>query len=86
MKNLYVSFNDSLRDPTYASAEDCNLVGRNTDSGDDENPCVGKNGKSFLSTPLIPETRSEIRRFATLMGWDVQTDNEGQLILYTGKK
>lgn len=76
---IYVSFDESDNDPTYANANSVILVESN-DTG--ENPCVGEAVKRVA--PILPDNSVEIRAFASIMGWDVGVDNDGQIILYTG--
>ncbi|NDB82600.1 MAG: hypothetical protein EB127_07645 [Alphaproteobacteria bacterium] len=76
---LYVSFNDSKVDPTYASADEALLVSGSDNA--DNNPCV--NGDP-ISVPVMPKGYEEIVTYANLIGWGVGYDNDGQLILYTG--
>lgn len=75
---VYVSFDDSNNDPTYTFADSAVLI---ESDGEGENPCVGAGVKRIV--PVLPSSDAEIRAFASIMGWGVGTDNEGQLILYT---
>ena len=80
--NLYVSFDDSRNDPTYCPADTCVLIIGPSDS--DHNPCTIDRATAICD--LIPTDEDNLRAFATMYGWDVQVDNEGQLMLYTGIK
>lgn len=77
---LFVSFQDSDNDPTFAPSGDAVLV----DSRDDDayNPCVGRGVRR--TAPCVPRTADEIEAFASVMGWAVETDNDGNLVLYPG--
>lgn len=76
---LYVCFDDSPHDPTYTSADSAWLV--DSDDGDG-NPCAP--GRANRKVPILPSNLEEIEAFASIMEWSVETDNEGQIILYTG--
>ena len=85
MKNLYISFNDSKTDPTYASAETCMLVEATPFEGNVEdwdgnlNPVVSKDAEV---TPLFPDNEKELRAFAKMFGWEVKV-KAGTMILVT---
>ena len=76
---LYVCFDDSPHDPTYSSADNAWLV--ESDDGDG-NPCA--QGRAKREVPILPTNLEQIETFASIMGWSVETDNEGQVVLYTG--
>lgn len=78
-KNLYVSFNDDSDDPTYASASSASLV--LADGNTDDNPCASRTARH---APCAPRTADEIQAFAAVMGWAVEHDNDGNLVLYPG--
>lgn len=78
---LYISFNDSSNDPTYIDA-DCAMLVDSPGNGGYSNPCVHKDAQSVS---VLPSSEIEIRAFADMLGWAVETDNEGQLVIYTGK-
>lgn len=78
---LFVSFQDSSIDPTYALSDDVLLVESDA-TDDDENPCVGRSVRR--TAPVAPMTATEIEAFASIMGWAVETDNDGNLVLYPG--
>lgn len=80
MTNLYLSMNDSRRDPTYSAAETCVLVVGPSDCAN--NPCSDENAQQVCD--LIPTDEMNLRIFADMYGWDIGMDNEGQMILYTG--
>lgn len=75
----YISLNDSSMDPTYASADECDVI-ESDDTG--ENPCVGRGVKRFA--PVLPKSREDILAFCAIIGWAVECDNEGNLVLYPG--
>jgi len=77
---LFVSFQDSDNDPTFAPGTSAVLV----DSRDDDayNPCVGSAVRR--TAPVAPRTADEIEAFASVMGWAVEHDNEGNLVIYPG--
>lgn len=75
---IYVSFNDSSVDPTYANGDDVTLVESNYQ---EDNPCVND---VVRSAPVLPANLEELKAFASIQGWDLQFDHEGQAILYTG--
>jgi hypothetical protein len=77
--NVYVSFNDSIHDPTYTSAEGVLLV---ESASTEQNPCAS--GHTYREVSVMPRTLEEVRVFADIMGWSVETDHEGQVVLYTG--
>jgi hypothetical protein len=77
---LFVSFQDSSTDPTYALADDVVLVESSDD--DDNNPCVGRSVRR--TAPVAPMTAEEIRAFAMVMGWSWETHRDGTLVLSTG--
>lgn len=76
---LFISFNDSSKDPTYASLEDCTIV-HGYDDGD--NPC--SEDSIIEDCPVAPQNLEEMKAFAKMMGWGIEFDNDGQAILYTG--
>lgn len=76
---LYVCFNDSVSDPTYTGVDSAILV---ESYEQDSNPCSV--GKTKREVPIMPRSISDIEDFAAIMGWSVETDNNGQVILYTG--
>lgn len=76
---IYVCFDDSSKDPTFTNADNAYLV---DSSYEDGNPCVDDNVNKKVS--LIPSSYDDIKIFASIMGWNVETDNDGQVILYTG--
>jgi|LakMenEpi03Aug12_release.lakeMendotaPanAssembly.Ray.scaffolds.fasta_scaffold161799_3 hypothetical protein len=78
--DLFVCFNDSDSDPTYASAYDAHFVIGYSDG--DENPCGEDN--ALDKCPVVPKNIEELRRFADMLGWNLEFDNEGQAVLYTG--
>lgn len=78
-KQMFVSFNDDDTDPTFTTASGASLVLADGDT--DDNPCVSP-GARFA--PCAPRTADEIQAFAAVMGWSVETDNEGNLVLYPG--
>ncbi len=78
---LFVSFQDSNSDPTYALSDDVLLVESDA-TDDDDNPCVGRSVRR--TAPVAPMTATEIQAFASIMGWAVETDNDGNLVLYPG--
>jgi hypothetical protein len=77
--DLFVCFSDSRNDPTYASAYDAAFVIGYSDG--DENPCG--EGKALDKCPVVPKNIEEMRRFADMLGWSLEFDNEGQAVLYT---
>jgi hypothetical protein len=79
---LFVSFQDSSIDPTYSLADDVLLVESDATDDDDDNPCVGRSVRR--TAPVAPMTATEIQAFASIMGWAVETDNDGNLVLYPG--
>lgn len=76
MKNLYVAFDDSDSDPTYADSASAYLVSANSA---DANPCVAKEA---IWVPVAPNKESELRQYAELMGWKVKEEN-GVFVLVT---
>lgn len=78
---MYVCFNDSEGDPTYAGVDNAWLVESNLEAGEG-NPCSKHHAERAV--PIIPVTSLEVRMFAEMLGWSVDTDNDGQLIIYTG--
>jgi hypothetical protein len=77
MKNLYVAFDDSTSDPTYANAEFAYLVSANSEA--DTNPCASKEA---VWVSVAPNKESELRQYAELMGWKVKEKN-GVFVLVT---
>jgi hypothetical protein len=75
---LFVSFQDDSTDPTFASADESVLVDSRDEDAD--NPCVGRSVRR--TAPVAPRTADEIEAFAAVMGWTVETDNQGNLVLY----
>ena len=80
-KNLYVCFDDSDYDPTYIGVDAALLVESDVDP-DTGNPCA--RGFTLREVSVLPHSKDEIEIFASIMGWDVGVDNDGQIILYTG--
>ena len=78
-KNLYVCFNDSENDPTYASVYDAWLVESNYDSGNG-NPCAVGRG---CEIPILPINYNDVMMFARIMGWRVELDADDRVILHT---
>lgn len=74
---LYVSFDDSGKDPTYQCADLVLLVASTETDG---NPCVSD---SAVSTPLIPTDLEEMTRLADILGWEVFFDEDGRACLKT---
>jgi len=72
-KNLYVSLNDSETDPTYASADDAEIVSL---EGDLDNIILSEGKRA----PMIPRTHKEICDFAAILGWQVDTF-DGKVVL-----
>jgi len=79
--NLYVCFDDSTNDPTYTHADSAFLVESESD-GSEGNPCAEECVRRAV--PILPNRLEEIEVFASIMGWSVGYDNDGQVILYTG--
>ena len=63
-KKLYVTFNDSDFDPTYASVEGVEIV----ELEESESSLIVNETRR---APMVPKTCEEIRAFATLLGWEV---------------
>lgn len=86
MKNLFISFDDSRRDPTYASAFECMLV-QVSNPDIDSNPCSEEAIAKTKATqiPLVPSTEEELRKFAKMFGWTVKV-KAGTMILVTDVK
>ncbi len=80
---LFVSFQDDSTDPTFTAADDAVLVESRYEYVDNaDNPCVGRSVRR--TAPVAPRTADEIEAFAAVMGWSVETDNDGNLVLYPG--
>ncbi len=77
-KRLFVSFNDDDTDPTFTTATGASLVLADGDT--DDNPCASSTARH---APCAPRTAEDIEAFAAVMGWAVETDNDGNLVLYT---
>lgn len=77
---VYISFDDSSRNPTYAGMDGALLVLGPSES--DHNPCG--DDEMIEKHDLIPTTPGGLRFFARAFGFDVGVDNDGQMILYTG--
>jgi hypothetical protein len=78
MKQYYVAFDDSSHDPTYASLEDAYFVVTHSDNSGMGNPCV----ENCDWVSVAPNNHDELRRYAEVMGWEVQ-DQNGKLVLIT---
>jgi len=76
---LFVSFQDDDVDPTFAYADEAILVDARDD---DDNPCVGPGVRR--TAHLVPRTAAEIKVFASVLGWSVETGSDGNLVLYPG--
>lgn len=74
-KQYFVAFDDSSTDPTYTSLESAYLV--ISDYRGNGNPCVDGDWVS-----VAPNTHDELRRYAEIMGWELQ-DQNGKLVLVT---
>ena len=72
---------ESGNDPTYGDANHMFLVESNTDPEED-NPCTKKNRIS--RTKAIPKTEKDLEAFAKMLGWIVDYDTNGQILLCTG--
>ena len=87
-KQYFVAFDDSATDPTYTSLESAYLVvsdyhGVSDDDDDDGdqgngNPCV----ENCDWVSVAPNNHDELRRYAEIMGWELQ-DQNGKLVLVT---
>lgn len=76
---LYVCFDDSVHNPTYIDADSAFLIESDVEEG---NPCG--EGLTKVEVHVMPKYPEEIRLFADLMGWKIETDSDGQIILHTG--
>lgn len=74
---LYVSFDDSNTDPTYANADSVYLV--DAPSSEDGNPCVSDNARTI---PLFPSNKADLQTFAEFFGWEVREEN-GKMVIVT---
>ena len=84
MSELYVCFNDSVTDPAYNPAQDSFPVVPNSNAYEDMNgsPCSPKN--IYRKVPIIPNSLKELRDFCDVVGWGLDFDGDGQVILLTG--
>ncbi len=80
---IYVCFDDSNRDPTYSFADSAYLVDSDHDPSSG-NPCSPERVNKAVS--VMPNNSFEVKAFAAILGWNVDTDSEGQIILRTGIK
>lgn len=78
--HLFVSFDDSDNDPTYASADTVYLV--LADVNVDENPCVGEG--VMAKCPIIPVTPEEAVAFAHMLGFTIKYNDDGEVVIKTG--
>ncbi len=76
---LYVCFDDSDNDPTYAPVTSAYLV--QSDSNIDGNPCSLGNSAKVVS--VIPSNVLEIEDFASILGWTVSVDEFGKVVIHT---
>ncbi len=76
---LYVCFDDSLNNPTYAPL-DTTYVVEGPDEYDD-NPC--NHFHHLDHAPVCPINMGEASNFARLMGWEVVVEN-GKVSFRTG--
>lgn len=83
---IFVSFNDSSRDPTYAEAEGCSLVMTPDIPGDDSNPCIETPERKVQRVPILPDSPAEIELFCEIMGWETSYDDGGMLCIRTHAK
>ncbi len=81
--SIYLSFCDSMIDPTYSNADNCALVMTTIDheAWSGNNPCKADNPDS-IRVPLIPKSESEIRTFCAIMGWEFIKDKSGKPVIY----
>jgi len=78
--HVFVSFDDSDNDPTYASADTVYLV--LADGDFDENPCVGEG--VMAKCPIIPVTAEEAVSLANILGFSAKRNEDGEIVFYTG--
>jgi hypothetical protein len=65
---MYVCFNDSRNDPTYASIEDVTIVSLPKNANTDNNPCVHSAAKHV---PLAPNNLKDLKKIAKVLGFKV---------------
>lgn len=76
---FYVCLDDNAINPTYTVANKAFLIESNEEN---YNPCARNFTKREVS--VMPKNIDDLKIFADIMGWSVETDNDGQVILYTG--
>lgn len=76
--SLFVSFNDSSKDPTYASLDDCTIV-HGVDDGN--NPCSENN--IIEECPIAPKNIEELEKFVDMIGWRLEFDADGKAVIHT---
>lgn len=78
MKNIYIAFDDSTTNPTYALAGSAFFVGADGDTAEG-NPCASPDA-TWL--PVLPENSDELKAWAEMMGWTLETV-DGKLVVHT---
>lgn len=71
---LYVCFDDSLSNPTYAPLDTAYVVEGPDTYDDNGNPC--NHFHHLEHAPTCPTTLQEAMAFARLMGWELVIANE----------
>lgn len=82
---FYICFDDSDHDPTYAPAGEAYLV--KSEYEGEENPCSVDNASGWTSLQPAAggkHTLASVLSLASVLGWEVAEDAEGQIILRTG--